>query len=159
MPFYTNLTRNDLILSDLEITIKSQDTVNPQRLNPSISAERLHESESIGSIYRAMRDKKLVKSNGMPKKESDQFNQRLKESDRPIPSRSRVGIAIDPKKKQYIEELTGILDENTLSKFTDYADGFSEPEIEVDEGGVLVQSEPSLQQASNSRYVDIKSRY
>jgi hypothetical protein len=159
MQYYTNLTKNDLLISDIGITIKAGQTVLPRQLNPMISDEQLHESESIGALYRAVVSKKLLKTPHPPKKETDQFQQKLRESDRPIPSRSRVGVAIDPKKKQYIEELTGILDEQSLSKFTDYADGFAEPELEVDGGGVLDNAELSAPAQPPSRYVDVKTRY
>lgn len=160
MAYYTNLTKNDLLISDIGITIKEGKTVNPIQLNPMISVEQLHESESIGALYRAVLSKKLAKTMKAPSKREDRFIQKLHESSRPIPSRTRVGIAIDPKKKQYIEELTGVIDEDSLSKFTDYADGFSEPELDIQEGGgVIANQEGSEQSQQSTRYVDIKTRY
>ena len=156
MAYYTNLTKNDLLISDIGITIKAGQAVNPLQLNPTLSAAQIHESESIGALYRAMVSKKLVKTIKPPSKEDDGFNRKLHESPRPIPSRTRAGIAIDPRKKQYIEELTGVIDEDSLSKFTDYADGFSEPEIDLEDGGVIVEPADSGQ---STRYVDVKVRY
>lgn len=152
MAYYTNLTKNDLLISDIGITIRAGSTVNPRQLNPSLSDAELHESEAIGALHRATVSKKIVKSDRPPKKEN--FSQKLKEATTPIPSRTRAGIAIDPKKKQYIEELNGVTDEDSLSKFEDYADGFAEPELDLDQdGGVLV--EPAKTEPP-SRYVDIK---
>jgi hypothetical protein len=154
--FYTNRTKNDLLLSDINITIKAGQTVNPYQSNPLLSEAELHESEQIGSLFKAMKSGKISKANTPPIKESDQYSGRIKESLIPMPTRIRFGTTIDPKKKQYIEELTGVTTE-TLSKFEDYADGFSEPEVSPE---VLVsdtQPEP-LTTPPDARYVAVKHR-
>jgi hypothetical protein len=155
MSYYTNLTKNDLLISDIGITIKVGQTVSPRQINPLISNEQLHESESIGGLYKAQIAKKIAKSYLPPRNNESISKRTLREAEKPIPSRSRKGIALDPKRKEYIEELTGVLDEHALSKFTEYADGFAEPDIEIDEGGVLEAEEKIETADPSSRYIDI----
>jgi len=158
MAYYTNLTKNDLLMSDIGITIRAGQSANPRQINPSISEEQLHESESIGALYKALLHKKLVKSNGPPKSDDHKHFQKLKESSKPIPSRTRIGIAIDPKKKQYIEELVGATKESLL-KFEEYADGFAEPDIETEVVDDAASEQRTDDSQPQSRYVDIKLRY
>jgi hypothetical protein len=156
MSYYTNLSKNDLIISDVGIRIRAGFTENVRRLNPLLSDEALHESECIGGIYKAVHSKKMVKVPKPSPQSSNYYTQKVLESTKAIPSRARVGISIDPKKKQYIEELTGFSTESDISKFEDYADGFAEPDLD---GEVDITNQPIGDQnpTNTSRYVDVKS--
>ncbi len=148
MTYYLNKSKYDLILSDLSVVLKSGCVDSILRLNPKLTPAQIHESEQIGSLSKALKANKIVKS--APVKQ-ERLTTKLKESLKPIPSRVKTGLTIDPKQKQYIEELVGTSD---LSKFEDYADGFSEPEITVDEE--VYEAEPPQSPPTNSRYIDLE---
>lgn len=159
MSYYTNLTKNDLLISDIGITIRAGQTVNPYLINPMLTEDQLLESEAIGALRKAFLSKKIAKSATLPKNEDFEFSSKIKECLKPIPSRARVGIVIDPKKKQYIEELTGIMDEQTLAKFQDYSDGFAEPDIGEETAGEDDKNTPITSATTpDSRYIDISPK-
>ncbi len=146
MTYYTNKTKYDLILSDLSVVLKSGVTDSIIRLNPRLTVEQIHESEQIGSLSKALKANKVAKS--LPGKYTV-IDNKIKECLKPIPSRVKTGLMIDPKKKQYMEELVGTSD---LSKFEDYADGFSEPELPTEQE---IDTELPVPTTPKSRYIDL----
>jgi hypothetical protein len=152
--FYTNISKNDLVISDIGVTIRVGQTINPYKVNPALTPSQLHDSEQIGGVHKAMVSRKLSRSH-TPPKITKSGDTELTESMKFIPSRTRVGIAIDPLKKQYIEDLIGP-SEDTLDKFQDFSDGFSEPDISYSEGEGQQEAEVVVS-PDGDRYVPAKS--
>ena len=158
MPWYTNLTKRDLIFSELKISIKVGESVNPIHQNPNLTNDMILESETIGALAIALNRNKISKSETQPDlANKSKFKNTIKESIKPIPSRSRSSIIVDPKKKQYIEEIHGTLDASTLEKFENYADGIVEPDLNPEEEVVIdnVVTEVVTNEEKPSKYVSV----
>lgn len=101
--WYYNATPRDITLAELDMSIKKYKYVNLLKYNPNLSIDRIIKSEQSGILKRYSELGKLIKVAGPPEK-TDPVSQ-IKESKEPIYSKTYSIITIDPKEKDFVDQL------------------------------------------------------
>lgn len=118
-----NRTKNDLVSSELSLTIPVGRPVNLFKLNPALTHEMVAKSEESGFIFRYRRDLKLVVLMSAPLK-PQLAKPTITESKQFMPTRRRSAIVVDTTAHSHIEELSSF-DEAVAAGLDD--EGFSDP--------------------------------
>lgn len=101
--WYYNATPRDIVLAELDLSIKKYTYINLLKHNPGLTLERIAESEQSGILHRYAKQEKLVRVDG-PIINKDP-TPRYTESKEPIYSKSHSVITIDPKEKDFVDQL------------------------------------------------------
>lgn len=101
--WYYNPTPRDIPLAELDMTIKSHKYINLLKHNPSLTLERVIKSETSGILKRYSEAGKLIKVD-KPVVHKD-TTPRFTESKEPIYSKTHSVITIDPKEKDFVDQL------------------------------------------------------
>jgi hypothetical protein len=101
--WYYNPTPRDIPLAELDMTIKSHKCINLLKYNPNLTLDRVLKSEANGVLKRYVDAGKLIKVD-KPIINKDAAP-RFTESKEPIYSKTHSIITIDPKEKDFIDQL------------------------------------------------------
>jgi len=124
-----NVTEMDLLISDLNLKIPANRTVNVYKLNPKLKLSEISESEEEGNLYKCFSLRKLLKLPCAPIL-AEQLPTEIKESRKSIPSRTKSVNILNIKELDFIEELSENFDSLDIGTYENYEDGVFDPMIE-----------------------------
>lgn len=129
-----NITGSDLLFSELDVKIESMTEVDLLRKNPSLTLVKIVNSAKSGSLKKGFDLKKIIKL-AKPTVVTNiaTYTNKISESLKPIPSRSKTSVVINPNEHDYIEELSEDFKKSDELKFVDYAEGFADPSMDYED--------------------------
>lgn len=101
--WYYNATSRDIVLAELDMSIKKHSYINLTKHNPNLTMDRIVKSETSGILKRYVDLGKLIKVD-KPIIER-QVAPKYIESKEPIYTKSHSVITIDPKEKDFVDQL------------------------------------------------------
>lgn len=103
--WYYNRTKRDIIIAELDLTLKAGQVVDLYALKPTLRQEFVRYSESYGVLKKCVEAGKLLKLDKPPKKEKKQIEPKYVESTEMLATRVRSCVEVSPKDKDFIESL------------------------------------------------------
>jgi hypothetical protein len=103
--WYYNKSSRDIVIAELDLTLRSGQVVDLYKLKPTLKPEYLRYSERFGVIQKRVVSGDMLKLDSPPVKPAKIQEGPYVESTQPIEMRVRSCVEVDPSEKDFVENL------------------------------------------------------